>query len=145
MNAHVEHVEHLLITFWWVSCVAATRKWWLRCSTHKDAFIINDFLRYPHFSEYDESKLYVSNKYLNFFLRNTTFAKLIRSVFTTVKLQFGLSQKNVFDRFIMAPSFIIWEHKMQLVWPAKGQLISKGNFSAFNSPKKRTLLHSKWV
>ena len=64
-------VEHLLITFWWVSCVAATRKWWLRCSTHKDAFIINDFLRYPHFSEYDESKLYVSNKYLNFFLRNT--------------------------------------------------------------------------
>ena len=43
MNASL-WVEHL-ITF-----CKPTKKWWLRCSTHKGAFIINDFLRNPHFN-----------------------------------------------------------------------------------------------
>ena len=48
MNAPL-WVKHLLITFWWVQHSKSTKKWWLKCSTHKCAFIINDFLRNPHF------------------------------------------------------------------------------------------------
>ena len=48
MNAPL-WVEHLLITFGWVQHSKSTKKWWLKCSTHKGAFIINDFLRNPHF------------------------------------------------------------------------------------------------
>ena len=51
MNAPL-WVEHLLITFWWVQHSKLTKKLWLRCSTHKGAFIINDFLRNPHFSKW---------------------------------------------------------------------------------------------
>ena len=51
MNATL-WVEHLLITFWCVQHSKPTKKWWLRCSTHKGAFIINDFLRNPHFSQF---------------------------------------------------------------------------------------------
>ena len=49
MNAPM-WVEHLLITFWWMQHSKPTKKWWLRCLTHKGAFIINDFLRNPHFN-----------------------------------------------------------------------------------------------
>ena len=48
MNAPL-WVEHLFITFWWVHNSKPTKKWWLECSTHKGAFIINDFLKYSHF------------------------------------------------------------------------------------------------
>ena len=48
MNAPL-WVQHLFITFWWVHNSKPTKKWWLECSTHKGAFIINDFLRNPHF------------------------------------------------------------------------------------------------
>ena len=34
---------------WWVQHSKPTKNWWLRCSTHKGAFKINDFLRNPHF------------------------------------------------------------------------------------------------
>ena len=44
---HLLWVEHLLITFWWVQHSKLTKKWWLRCSTHKG---IDDCLWNPYFN-----------------------------------------------------------------------------------------------
>ena len=46
---HLCELNISIITFWWVCCVCTHQKVMRRCSTHKGAFIINDFSRNPHF------------------------------------------------------------------------------------------------
>ena len=62
-------VEHLFITFWRFCCCAhtiCTKKWWRDVQLHKGAFIINDFLRNPHFSVFQFFNLkYIVNSSKN--------------------------------------------------------------------------------
>ena len=62
---HLCAVEYLFITFWRFCCCAhikSAKRWWRDVQQHKGAFIINGFLRNPHFSgTHNEVKFFLKS------------------------------------------------------------------------------------
>ena len=77
---HLWDLNISIFTFWWVCCVAPNKKWW-RCLTHKDSFIINNFLRNPHaVDNWPKIELILTNKRSNSITELTLYQKAKSSV-----------------------------------------------------------------